>query len=73
MEGLLRLKKELKTRAILHDADSSRLIILSPEKDLQCTGQRRARKGIQEVHTAAKPWKTEGKMPGRAIADSQLC
>jgi hypothetical protein len=60
LEGVLRLKEELKARAILHDADSSRLIILSAEKDSQCTGLRGARKGIQAVPKAAKPLKTVG-------------
>jgi hypothetical protein len=73
LEGLLRLKEVLKAKAILHDAGSSRLIILSPEKDPQCTDRRGGRKGNQAVLKATKPWKTVGGMPGRAIADSQHC
>jgi hypothetical protein len=34
VKGLLRLKKELQGRAIIHDPDSSRLIIFSTETSL---------------------------------------
>ena len=58
---LLRLKKELKARAILPDADSSRLIILPPKRSHQCTALRGRGKENQVVSQAAKPWKAGAK------------